>query len=67
MEPKERLLRQLIGEVILECAAYEAAYRQVDTSVSDDFRMVRRMLADGVNAIVLPKKKSTGEVDADAK
>lgn len=50
MEGRERLLRQLIGEVIVELAASEAEYRRDDSKVADDFRFMRVMLVDGLAA-----------------
>lgn len=49
-EPRERLLRQLISDIIVELADYEAGYRREHPEVADDFNFVRRMLADGVTA-----------------
>lgn len=45
---------ELIGEVIVELAVYESSYRVKDPGVADDFRFVRRMLADGVTALRSP-------------
>jgi hypothetical protein len=49
MEGRERLLRQLISDIITELAAIEA--QEVGTCVADDIRGIRRMLADGVTAL----------------